>query len=73
MGKYTAFWTTSASATVGSSFPRFLSGYPRVKGMEQLSQLSLVLWCMDRALLKISHRQTDRASVLETKAREKLG
>lgn len=73
MGKYIAFWTTSASATVGSSFLRIFSDYPRVKGMERLAELSLRLWCMYRALLNISYRQTDCTSVLETKAWEKAG
>lgn len=41
--------------------------------MEQLAELSLFLWCMDKALLSISRRQTDRASVLETKACEGAG
>jgi len=66
MGKYTAFWAASASTAAGSRFLRFLSGYPRVKGMEQRSQLRLGLWCVDRALSDTSPRQTD----LETKPRE---
>lgn len=73
MGKCIAFWTTSASATVGSSFLHIFSDYPRVKGMEQLAELSLCLWCTYRALLNISYRQTDCTSILETKAWEKAG